>query len=53
MEITNIIVICFVTLTEDFIIDNFFPCIMIHSLIKNKFNWINDIVIETRNIIGF
>ena len=51
MKIPNIIVVGFISLTEYFVLYNFFPRKFIDSFIENKFYWIDDIFIKILQII--
>src|SRR5690554_5200215 len=46
MEVSDIIVIRLVPLPKNFVADNFIPSRLINGLIKNQFDWVNNVFVE-------
>lgn len=52
MEVTNIVIVRFISLAENLILDDFFPTILIDRFIENQLYRVNDIAIEPSQIKG-
>ena len=53
MKVSDIIVIRLVPLPENFVADDFIPSGLINGLIKNQFDWVNNVFVEPFQIKRF
>ena len=52
MEIADGVVVCLVALTEDLVLDQFFPCVAVDGLVKSELDGVDDIAVELLEVKG-